>query len=112
MIWLLFICFTTFHLVANHRAVSVVAMETLNKNRLHLVMSHYLSTRDVLPVKLVNAREPILTSKVCMFMVQIIFVVLMEIFLYKIQDQLECCLMTLVVLFQESLLSKQTFIMS
>ena len=63
MIWLLFICFTTFHLVANHRAVSVVAMETLNKNRLHLVMSHYLSTGAVLPVKRVNAREPILTSK-------------------------------------------------
>ena len=63
MIWLLFICFTTFHLVANHRAVSVVAMETLNKNRLHLVMAHYLSAGAVLPVKSVNAREPILSSK-------------------------------------------------
>ena len=34
-VWSLFIVFTLLHLLANYRAVSVVCMETLNKNRSH-----------------------------------------------------------------------------
>jgi hypothetical protein len=48
------------HLLANHRAVSVVCMETLNKNRLHIVMTDYLSTGSVSTPTSVNAREPII----------------------------------------------------
>ena len=33
LVWGLFVVFTGLHLLANHRAVSVVCMETLNKNR-------------------------------------------------------------------------------
>ena len=61
--WTLFICFTAFHLIANHRAVSVVALETLNKNRLHILMQHYLASGSGLTVHQVNIREPILTSE-------------------------------------------------
>lgn len=61
--WTLFICFTAFHLIANHRAVSVVALETLNKNRLHILMQHYLANGSGLTVHYVNIREPILTSE-------------------------------------------------
>ena len=71
MIWILFFCFTTLHLIANHRAVSVVAMETLNKNRLHIAMEHYLSTGTVPPVKQVNANEPILASKIVLGNLQV-----------------------------------------
>lgn len=63
MVWTLFVLFTAFHLLANYRAVSVVAMETLNKARLHLLMTSYLSTGAVLSVSKVNAREPILLGK-------------------------------------------------
>ena len=33
LVWSLFVVFTMLHLLANYRAVSVVCMETLNKNR-------------------------------------------------------------------------------
>lgn len=62
LIWTLFVVFTLFHLLANHRAVSVVTMETLNQERLHLLMSMYLTTGVVPTVDKVNAREPILSS--------------------------------------------------
>ena len=71
--------FTLLHLLANYRAVSVVCMETLNKNRshslyhltllersmlcvyrLHIVISDYLSTGRVPTPATVNAREPII----------------------------------------------------
>lgn len=80
LVWGLFLVFTVLHLLANHRAVSVVCMETLNKNRsphsqssqqnmyiytcsvcrLHIVMADYLSTGSVPAPASVNAREPIL----------------------------------------------------
>lgn len=61
LVWTLFILFTIFHLLANHRAVSVVAMETLNQNRLHLLVSSYFVTGTIPSVAEVNAREPILS---------------------------------------------------
>lgn len=60
LVWGLFVVFTMLHLLANHRAVSVVCMETLNKNRLHIVMTDYLSTGSVSTPTSVNAREPII----------------------------------------------------
>ena len=33
LVWSLFVVFTMLHLLANYKAVSVVCMETLNKNR-------------------------------------------------------------------------------
>ncbi len=63
LVWLLFIVFTMLHLMANYRAVSVVSMETLNKNRLHLVVSTYMKTGKVPSVKWVNAREPVVLCK-------------------------------------------------
>ena len=52
--------FTAFHLLANYRAVRVVTMETLNKTRLHLLITTYLSRGTVPSVRDVNRREPIL----------------------------------------------------
>ena len=63
LVWTLFVVFTVLHLLANHRAVSVVSMETFNKARLHLVMKSYLSTTTIPIVNKVNAREPILSRK-------------------------------------------------
>ena len=53
--------FTLLHLLSNYWAVSVVTMETLNKGRLHLLVSTYLNTGSVLSVRKINAREPILS---------------------------------------------------
>ena len=83
LVWSLFVLFTILHILANHRAVSVVCMETFNKNRLvlllsplslpislslciyrlHIVMSDYLTTGHVPSPTSVNSREPITTSK-------------------------------------------------
>lgn len=63
LVWTLFVVFTLLHLLANYRAVSVVSMETLNKARLHLLISTYLGTGRVPSVKAVNVREPILSSE-------------------------------------------------
>lgn len=62
LVWVLFVAFTTFHLLANYRAVRVVTMETLNQARLHLVMTSYLREGKVPSVNVVNLREPILAS--------------------------------------------------
>lgn len=61
LVWTLFIFFTLCHLLANHRAVSVVSMETLNQGRLHLLMELYLSKGTVPTVDRINFREPILS---------------------------------------------------
>jgi hypothetical protein len=61
LVWSLFVVFTVLHLLANHRAVSVVCMETFNKSRLHIVMADYLATGTVPGPASVNAREPIIT---------------------------------------------------
>ena len=65
LIWILFVLFTSLHLFANYRAVSAVKMETFNQARLHLVISHYLGTRnrEILPVKDANLQEPLIFSK-------------------------------------------------
>ena len=63
LIWSFFLLFTFFHLFANHRAVSVVKMETFNQNRLHIIMDDYLSSGKVPSPASANAREPILGSK-------------------------------------------------
>ena len=63
LVWSLFVVFTILHLLANYRAVSVVSMETLNKSRLHLVMSTYLRTGRIPEVAWVNAREPVVLCK-------------------------------------------------
>lgn len=60
---MLFILFTTLHLWANYCAVSALCMETLNKNRLHIVIDNYLRTGTILSPHYANAREPILTSE-------------------------------------------------
>ncbi len=60
LIWLMFVVFTALHLWANYCAVTVLCMETLNKNRLHVVVQHYLKTGDVLTPKQANAQEPVL----------------------------------------------------
>ena len=61
--WFLFLVFTILHLLANYCAVSVVSMETLNKSRLHLVVSSYLRTGKVSSVAWVNAKEPVVLRK-------------------------------------------------
>ena len=63
LVWVLFVAFTTLHLLANYRAVRVVTMETLNQARLHLVMMSYLSKSEVPLVNAINLREPILTRR-------------------------------------------------
>ena len=60
LVWSLFVVFTFFHLYANYKAVSAVKMETLNQQRLHIVLTDYLSTGAVPSPASVNAREPIL----------------------------------------------------
>lgn len=60
LIWLLFLMFTMLHLFANYQAVSVVSMETFNKNRLHLLMKGLLSTGSVSSPKVINSLEPVL----------------------------------------------------
>ncbi|CAG5123515.1 unnamed protein product [Candidula unifasciata] len=52
--------FTSLHLFANYKAVTSVRMETLNQARLHLILTHYLETDQLLDVKTVNYLEPVL----------------------------------------------------
>ncbi|XP_066918536.1 RUS family member 1-like [Clytia hemisphaerica] len=60
LVWFLFILFTFFHLFANYRAVSCVVMETLNMNRLYIVMQHFIEHEAFLSPKQVNKLEPVL----------------------------------------------------
>ena len=63
LVWLLFFVFTFLHLFSNYRAVSVVSMETLNRNRLHLLMKHLFTNGEVPNPKLINLQEPLLLGK-------------------------------------------------
>lgn len=63
LIWCLFVVFTFLHLYANYQAVSVVKLETLNRKRLHILMSDYLATGHMPSPASVNTREPILMSE-------------------------------------------------
>lgn len=79
LVWTLFSVFTFLHLLANYRAVSVVCMETFNKNRslliilmwnnislymyycrLHITIVHYLRHGVVLDPTTVNSIEPVI----------------------------------------------------
>lgn len=60
LIWTLFAVFTCLHLFANYKAVSAVTMETLNQQRLHIVLNDFFSTGSISSPASVNAREPIL----------------------------------------------------
>jgi len=46
LIWFLFITFTVAHLFSNYRAVRGLVMDTLNRQRLALVVEHYLNSSN------------------------------------------------------------------
>ncbi len=60
LIWSLFFVFTFFHLYANYNAVSGVMMDTLNRQRLAIVLEHYLESGKVLGPNEVCKREKVL----------------------------------------------------
>jgi len=62
LVWLLYICMTAVHLYANYRAVTAVKMDTFNQSRLHIVIAHWLTSRQVLSVSQANQREPVFTG--------------------------------------------------
>lgn len=62
LVWLMFVVFTALHLWANYCAVTVLCMETLNKNRIHIVMKHYYKTGVLLTPEEANALEPVIRS--------------------------------------------------
>ena len=63
LVWLSFVIFTFLHLFANYQAVSCVVMETLNMNRLYIVLKHYYKhQKKILSPKEVNHLDPILGS--------------------------------------------------
>jgi hypothetical protein len=59
LIWLLFAVFTAAHLFANYRAVRGLVMDTLNRQRLAIVVDHYLNSAsgEVLSPVQTSARE-------------------------------------------------------
>jgi len=62
LVWILFVLFTFFHLYANYQAVTCVVMETININRLHILVHHYLKTGDALVPFEVNMKDPVIRS--------------------------------------------------
>jgi len=62
IVWLLYVCLTAVHLYANYRAVTAVTMDTFNQSRLHIVIGHWLTSRQVLSVTQANQREPVFTG--------------------------------------------------
>ena len=61
-VWLLYISLTAVHLYANYRAVTAVTMDTFNQSRLHIVIGHWLTSRQVLSLTRANQREPVFTG--------------------------------------------------
>uniref|UniRef100_A0AAY4DEJ9 RUS family member 1 n=1 Tax=Denticeps clupeoides TaxID=299321 RepID=A0AAY4DEJ9_9TELE len=57
--FVLFFLFTVLHLVANYKAVRTVVMDTLNKDRLSIVLQQYLHDGQVLSPQEANRREPV-----------------------------------------------------
>ena len=57
--WILFFCLTILHLFANFKAVSSLCFETLNKDRLILVLQSYDKNKTVKPPKEINEKENI-----------------------------------------------------
>jgi len=68
VVWLLYVCLTAVHLYANYRAVTAVTMDTFNQSRLHIVISHWLTSRQVLSVTQANQREPVFTGTLSAFL--------------------------------------------
>jgi len=63
VVWLLYVSLTLLHLYANYRAVTAVTMDTFNQSRLHIVISHWLTSGGhVLSVSAANQREPVFTG--------------------------------------------------
>ena len=62
VVWLLYVSLTAVHLYANYRAVTAVTMDTFNQSRLHIVINHWLMTRQVLSLRQANQREPVFTG--------------------------------------------------
>jgi virulence-associated protein VapD len=60
LIWPLFLIFIIGHLFANYKAVTSIIMETLNRNRLHILASNYYQKKSILSPKIVNKMEPVL----------------------------------------------------
>ncbi|KAJ7333839.1 hypothetical protein OS493_015931 [Desmophyllum pertusum] len=57
--WSLFFVFTFLHIYANFRAVSSVVMETVSLNRLHLLVTEFLSAGRIMTPEEVGSREPV-----------------------------------------------------
>ena len=68
VVWLLYACLTAVHLYANYRAVTAVTMDTFNQSRLHIVVRHWLTSRQVLSVTQANQREPVFTGMIARFL--------------------------------------------
>ena len=68
VVWLLYVCLTAVHLYANYRAVTAVTMDTFNQSRFHIVVSHWLTSRQVLSVTQANQREPVFTGTATEFL--------------------------------------------
>lgn len=57
--WSLFFVFTFLHIYANFRAVSSVVMETVSLDRLHLLVTEFLSAGRIMTPEEVGSREPV-----------------------------------------------------
>ncbi|XP_010615634.1 RUS1 family protein C16orf58 homolog [Fukomys damarensis] len=57
-----FFLLTALHIYANYRAIRALVMETLNENRLRLVLKHFLQRGEVLDTASANQMEPLWTG--------------------------------------------------
>lgn len=60
IIWTLFFIFTALHLFANYRAVCSVVMETVNKERLHILTYNFFRNGSLLSPAEVCRRESVM----------------------------------------------------
>ncbi|EDV29139.1 uncharacterized protein TRIADDRAFT_19061, partial [Trichoplax adhaerens] len=63
IIWTLFFMFTMLHLYANYKAVSSVVMETLNRERLHILAYNFFRYGSILSPAEVCQRESVIIMK-------------------------------------------------
>ena len=57
--WLLYVAFTTGHIYANVKAVSVLTFDTLNTNRANIIMNTYMATGKMVSPAEAAKIEPI-----------------------------------------------------
>ena len=62
IVWLMYVSLTAVHLFANYQAVTSVIMDTFNQSRLHIVISHWLSSQQVMSTSRANYQEPVFTG--------------------------------------------------